>query len=243
MTDLHSHILHGIDDGPSKLDESVELCRIAYGNNVSQIVVTPHLADFSAAGDFFLKREEKMRELKDALERQGVNVSIFPGAEVLVSDEIYYTDALERFTINQSRYILVEFPYSGLSFHTLARYIAEIKSRRLIPIIAHPERYVYFQRNFELVDFLLHEGILLQVNAGSLCRGTPRTEHRLAWKIIKTRSAAFLATDAHSVDLRPGSLLDMLLSLPREIDSEYMTELVDLNPDAVLHNRDIAFHV
>lgn len=239
MIDLHCHILHDMDDGPSQPEESLELCRIACAGNITQLVATPHIMDFSQASDFLSRRDRKVEQLNETVRLHGMELTVCPGAEVFVSDEIFFTDCLNRLTINQSRYILIEFPYSGLNDKTLTRYLAEIARNGLIPIIAHPERYVYFQREYELIDCLAGQGALYQVNADSLCGKGRRAEYRLALRMLERQAASFLATDAHSLRGRPGNLLDMLRCLPAHISSGYLDRLVNLNPGLVLRNRDL----
>ena len=237
MTDLHCHILHDIDDGPGSLNESLELCRIASCNQIERIVTTPHVAEFSMIENFLRKREERLGELRRALIQLDMKLELYPGAEVLINDEIFRTDRLSLLAINHSRYLLVEFPHTGLSTNKLKNYIAEIENRRLIPILAHPERYTYFQHDYEILNILLQNGALAQVNASSLCMPGNRAEHRLAGELVRQRAASFLATDAHSVQFRPNNLLEMLSRLALNIDFDYLDAMVNINPNHVLQDK------
>ena len=123
MTDLHCHILHDIDDGPDNLNESLELCRIALDNQIDRIVATPHFNEFQEADNFLKKRSGRLNELRRALEALDMSIELYPGAEVLVCDEVFRAGCLSRLTINESRYLLVEFPYAGLNLNKLSKYM------------------------------------------------------------------------------------------------------------------------
>jgi protein-tyrosine phosphatase len=238
MTDLHCHILHDIDDGPATLGESVDLCRIAWDNHIERIVATPHITAVPGMDDFLKTRDARLDELKKALVKLDIRVDIFAGAEVYVTDEMIMTRCLEQLTLHHSRYLLAELPQTETRLPQLMGYLDTIKSRRLIPIIAHPERYVYFQRDNDMLNILLDRGALLQVNAASLCRPGDRAIYNLAKKIVRSRAASFLATDAHSVVYRPNNLLHMLSCISDlDIDFDYLDALVNLNPNIVLQDK------
>jgi len=76
MIDLHSHILHGLDDGPETMDESIQMCWISYRDGVRTIVATPHTLN----GEYQNDRSTilaKVKELNDAIKKFGVQSSEF----------------------------------------------------------------------------------------------------------------------------------------------------------------------
>jgi protein-tyrosine phosphatase len=239
VIDLHCHILHDIDDGPADLAESVELCRIAQSNNIERIVATPHFAMAESIDGFIETRAARLAELKTALAQNAVKVELFAGAEVFVTEALLSAGCLNLLTINGSRYILIEFPYTGLRLPELNHYMAIIQSCGLIPIIAHPERYAFFQHDDEMLNTLLAGSALLQVNAGSLCRPGYKAVSSLANEIVRCKAASFLATDAHSVSSRPNHLLDMLNAMPTDIEFDYLDALVNSNPKNVLQDKTV----
>ena len=237
MTDLHCHVLHDIDDGPADLNASINLCRIAWNNQIERIVATPHITEFNKVDDFLRKREERLEDLRKALVKCDMRLELYPGAEVLVNAEAFHTDCLSHLTINQSRYLLVEFSYSGLNVKRLSSFMEGFQNCGLIPIIAHPERYQLFQHDCETLNSLLEKGAVLQVNASSLCMSGNRAENKLARELVRQRAVAFLATDAHSVQSRSSNLLDMLSCISLDIGFDYLDEMVNLNPNTVLQDK------
>jgi protein-tyrosine phosphatase len=186
----------------------VALCRVGLNKKLPKCG-NPHIT-ILAKGRLSSETGPELEELRHELDRLDLGIELYPGAEVFVTDDIFYADGLNRLAVNHSRYLLVEFPYSGLGLNSLAEYIREIQGQGLVPVIAHPERYEYFQKNYELVNILAHRGALYQINADSLCRRANKREYKLAGEMFARNMASFLATDAHSARERPNNLLEMI---------------------------------
>lgn len=239
MTDLHCHILFGIDDGPTSIEQSLALVQMATNNNIEKIVLTPHVMKLDLVDEFVAERNKKIDMLRILLSQYDISVELFPGAEVLVNDDIFYAPDFSELTLNRSRYLLTEFQYSNISENRFVKYIEELTARGLVPIIAHPERYQYFQRDYEFAQYVSTLGVLFQVNADALCGLAGRTEAKLSKWMVKNSLVSFIATDAHSIDHRPNNLLEMITAYLHDIDPELMSRLVNENPEAVLNNKPI----
>lgn len=239
MIDIHCHVLPQIDDGPSTIEESVALCQIAAENHIEKIAATPHFHDFEKIDRFLDKRRHRIELVTGELARSDLDIEIYPGTEVFITDDIFYFDGLEKLTINNSRYLLVEFPYSGLNLNIISKYISEILQHGLIPIIAHPERYDYFQREYELLNILADHGVLFQVNADSIFSPVSKKEFKLARAMLTSGIASFLATDAHSVQRRPNNLFEMISTFPEDLNTIDLDKMVNVNPKAVILNMDV----
>ena len=194
MTDLHCHILHGIDDGPRDIDAALQLCMVAMENGIDTIVATPHLTTLGELDAFVDFRDNRLEELRYEIKCREMPIELYPGAEVLAGEDFFYPVALEKATINGSRYILVEFDFMGLRFSTVLRYIEEILNRDLIPIIAHPERYSFLQVQYDRVNFLMDMGVLFQVNASSLANMSGREEFNLAAEMVLKNTVSFIGS-------------------------------------------------
>lgn len=239
MFDIHCHLLFDIDDGPRELAQSVSLCKMAETNNIEQAVLTPHLYDLFSIDSFLSKRDSRIKELRSELEQRDISIILFPGAEVLMSDDIFFVNDIDRLSINSSRYILIEFPFSGLNSGRVTKYIEELLSRKLMPVIAHAERYDFFQKNPKLINALADTGVLFQINADSLCGICGKAEFRLAKQLVKTEMASFIASDAHSINNRPNNLLEMMFNFPRDIDSDAVERMLNDNPKALIENKEV----
>lgn len=239
MTDIHCHILHGIDDGPRDIDTALRLCMMAMENGIDTIVATPHLTTLGDLDAFIDFRDNRLEELRYEINRREMLIDIYPGAEVLASEDFFYPVPLEKATINGSRYILVEFDFTGLRFSTVLRYIEEILKRDLVPIVAHPERYSFLQVQYDRVNFLMDMGCLFQVNAGSLASMGSREEFDLAYEMVLKNAASFIGSDAHSLHNRPNAMLKMIRDFPPNISRKALDRMLNLNPQAVIKNKSV----
>lgn len=239
MVDIHCHILPGIDDGSKNMEESVKLCALGRSNHIKQMAATPH---FNAIGDLdeFLEiRDEKAAKLREENAKLGIDVEIFCGAEVFVDDDIFYSKNLKRAAINNSRYILIEFDFYNNNVRSIFEYLDEIRSMGLIPIIAHPERYEYFQMDYDAVNEFFSRGVLFQINASSLASRGSMEDFELAYEMAFKGAAAFIATDAHSVRHRPNDLEKMLRTFPQDIDRDLMNRMLKTNAQHVLNDEPV----
>ncbi len=239
MIDLHSHVLPELDDGAKNLDEAVRLCSLGRINHLKKIVTTPH---FNALGDidnFIRQRDTKLELLRNALIEKKVDIQLYAGAEVFVDDDIFFSQNLKKLTINNSRYLLVEFDFFEPKFKDISQYLTEIYNMGLVPIVAHPERYAYFQHDYDAINELASRGVLFQLNAGSLASRDGREEFELAYEMAYKGVASFIATDAHSLYNRPNDIGEMLREFPQDIDPSHMERMLVKNPQRVIDNEEI----
>lgn len=239
MIDLHCHILPGMDDGSKNMDTSVQMCRIARQNGIKHIVCTPHITTIGDIDGFVRVRNAKLRELQDIIKQLDLGIMLYPGAEVYVDDDIFFSTDLRRLAINGSRYILVEFAFRNVSMKRIVNYLNTIIDMGLIPIVAHPERYEYFQFDYDEVNMLIRNGVLFQINASSLASLDGPQEFELAYAMAFTGAASFIATDAHSSHYRMNDLLNMMNFFPPDISQFNMQMMVHDAAKCVLTDKEI----
>lgn len=239
MIDLHCHILPDMDDGAKNMDISVQMCRIARQNGIKHIVCTPHVKTVGELDRFVQIRNKKIRELQEIVNRLDLGLTLYPGAEVYVDDDVFFASNLQRLTINSSRYILVEFSFNNITMKRIVRYLNAIIDMGLIPIVAHPERYELFQFDYDAVNSLLKNGILFQINASSLASLDGPQEFELAYAMAYTGAASFIGTDAHSSYFRMNDLMHMMNFFPPDISQFNMEMMVHDAAKSVLTDREI----
>lgn len=239
MIDIHCHILPNVDDGSESLEESIEMAKIAESEGITRIVNTSHCHfDFKYKKGNELKLE--LEKFNQALKEENINI------EVLLGNELYYTsdlierfDELDFFSMNNSKYILMEF--SPINFpKNIEDVIYEIKIRGYIPIIAHAERYKQVQEDVNIVLDCIKEGALIQVNASSILGKNGENVEDTSKKLLDNNMVHFVATDAHSSNRRRPLIKDSYNYILKNYGKEVSEKLFIENPTAVIENRDIS---
>ena len=239
MIDIHCHILPNVDDGSESLEESIAMAKIAESEGITKIVNTSHCHfDFKYKKGNELKLE--LEKFNQALKEENINI------EVLLGNELYYTsdlierfDELDFFSMNNSKYILMEF--SPINFpKNIEDVIYEIKIRGYIPIIAHAERYKQVQEDVNIVLDCIKECALIQVNASSILGKNGEKAEDTSKKLLDNNMVHFVATDAHSSNRRRPLIKDSYNYILKNYGKEVSEKLFIENPTAVIENRDIS---
>ena len=139
MIDLHTHILHGLDDGAASLEESLGIARAAAADGVEALAATPHVrTDYPTSA---AEMEARLAEVAAAAEAEGIPLRLLPGGEVAL--DVYAglaPEELVRFGLGGSRrHLLLEFPYTGWPL-PLELVVRELAGRGVTAVLAHPER-------------------------------------------------------------------------------------------------------
>ena len=232
MIDIHCHILHGIDDGPSDMTESIRMARIAAADGITTIVATPHLKDSADTSEII---SAGVDELNRHLAEQKIPLTILRGADINV---MLNTPRLKDYTINGTKYLLLEFPHTHMPGNA-GQIMFNAMKEGLHPIITHPERNPSVIRDPEIIIELRNTGPLVQITAGSLTGDFGPKSAACALYLLKKGAVDFIATDAHSAENRPPRLSDGLLVAGRIIGRENARRLVEDNPLAVIEGRPI----
>ena len=200
MTDVHSHILFGIDDGSYSIEESIELLKKLKEVGFNNVILTPHyIIDSSYSANNEIKRRQFI-ELKKAVEENNIKINLFLGNEIFISNDIIsLLEQDEILSLNNTKYLLIELPFHNQIIN-LPDIIHELKLKGYVPVIAHPERYTYFQENYELVDELKNEDVLFQCNYTSITGYYGKQAQKLLKYMLKNKYVSYLGTDIHHLD-------------------------------------------
>lgn len=234
--DIHSHILYGIDDGSKSLEESKEIIKQHIEMGFKDIVVTPHYIENS---DYITNNEEKEKILK-TLKKEFNDINLYLGNEVFINNNIEeLLNNNEISTINGSKYLLIELPLHN-KIKNATDIIYELRIKGIIPIIAHPERYEFVQKNPDSVDELIEEGAILQSNYGSIIGVYGEHAKKTMKKLLKKNVISVLATDIHFPNNKIYLNMDTIRKkLTKIISEEKLKELTILNPKKIINNEDI----
>lgn len=205
ILDIHSHILPGIDDGSKDIEMTLEMLRCAEKDGTKEIVATPHyLLEYGESTISEVKL--LVKDVNSRINKEGINIQIYVGQEVYYNENII-EDYLKGNigTINDSRYMLIEFPMHRFD-RNIFEVLYELQVRDIIPIIAHPERYKYFREEPTLINDFINEGYLFQMNAGSIEGRYGESIKKTANLFLENNIYNFIGSDAHDVEYRKTGL-------------------------------------
>ncbi|MDP4183503.1 MAG: CpsB/CapC family capsule biosynthesis tyrosine phosphatase [Bacillota bacterium] len=231
MIDIHSHIIFDADDGPTSIKESMRMVLEAEKLGIKTIIATPH---FKKNAYKIENYDENFKELKKRL--AGCNIELMMGYEVFFDSIL--TECLNNksmYTLNNSKYLLFEFPFDIYPKNALD-IILKLHSNDIIPIIAHPERYSYFQRDFNMFLNIVEAGCMVQIDSASIVGYHGRKVKALSKKIIKHGLAHFVASDAHSSDAYTKWFMESYDKVRDWVGNEYAKALFIHNQEMILTN-------
>lgn len=193
-TDVHCHVVPGVDDGSPDADTSSRLVAAMYEMGIRHIVATPHVTQSTFENDASTLAEPVQR-LKDVLKRDGVPVRIDQSAE-------YRIDELLQKHIEQGdlmpfpdNYLLIENSFIQEPWN-LEQLVFDLQVRGFKPILAHPERYLYYHARGNRYEEL-HRNLLFQINLLSLAGYYGKQEKKMAESLAKAGMVDFVGTDLH----------------------------------------------
>ena len=208
MIDFHSHILPGIDDGSSSIEESVELLKMLKGQGIKTVVATPHYDAKRDTPEVFIEKRRKsyeslLPEIKDGFPEiiLGAEVSYYPGIERL--------KGIGSLTAGDSGLLLLEMPISVWTEYTVTELVDLTTTKNMTVVLAHAERYLGLQ-SLKTVELLNDSGILMQYNAEFFLRFGQK---RKALKMLERGEIHLIGSDCHNVIARPpriGQAYDMI---------------------------------
>lgn len=234
--DIHSHTLWGIDDGAADIDETLDMCECAEDTGTSTLILTPHLIYWDSAEELCDKRDAKAEWLCEELDGQGSDLIIKKGFEILCDDEIFNIRYFRPYTLNESRYILIEFDFYKTHEADVASWCRYLSSFGLVPVIAHPERYDFVIKNISCLDKLSEQGVLFQVNAGSPVGVFGDDEMYVSCKMLEAGYVDFFGSDAHGMMMRNTDMLTFFEDFPHTVSAEEIDRIARINPLAILND-------
>ena len=207
--DIHSHYIPGIDDGAKTIEDSLTLLRAMQDMGYKKIVTTPHVMS-----DFYPNTSEKilsgLANVREAAVANGITLDINAAAEYYIDET--FTELLERgqlLTIHKKE-VLVEF---SMLYEPpmLNNALFTMQTMGYKPIIAHPERYMFFHSHFERYRELRDRGCLLQMNLLSVSGYYGRNIQDVAFRLLEKGMYDYCGSDMHH-EKHANALRNMLQS-------------------------------
>ncbi len=236
MIDLHCHLLHGIDDGPTTLEESLELCRLAVADGITRAIVTPHMHP----GRWENNRtsiDAACSDLQQALDAHAIPLLLGFAAEVRLTDSIPEQVARDDIPfygeVDGYRIMLLEFPHGHVipGSHKLAQWLLD---RGIRPMIAHPERNRQIMKDASQLQPFIDLGCWLQVTAGSVTGHFGEKSQSVAHQLLANDTVMVVASDGHNARARPPALSQAFDSIALQYGKERARRLVLDNPVAMV---------
>lgn len=195
ITDMHSHIIPGIDDGAQTIEDSMIIVRGLYELGFRKLITTPHIMS-----DYYKNTPENihagLEKVRKAIAQEGINITIDAAAEYYLDEQfIQKLNSPDVLTFG-TNYLLFETSYINRP-ENLYSSIFAIQAKGLKPVMAHPERYPFFYEDFDEYKKLHDRGVLLQINTNSLTGYYSPAARMIAMKLIDNNLVDFIGTDCH----------------------------------------------
>jgi protein-tyrosine phosphatase len=211
VIDLHSHVLPGLDDGTSSLQEALELCAAAAAGGITILAATPHVRrDYPTTP---WQMEAALATLREA----GPALEVVPGGELDLAELDRPRDQLARFGLGgRDDTLLVETPYVGWPLD-LAERLFRLRAQGFRVVLAHPERNADVQARPELLEPIAQGGTLIQLTAASVDGRLGGRARRCARALLDRGLAHLVASDAHAPGVRAVGLEEAVREVGEEL--------------------------
>jgi tyrosine-protein phosphatase YwqE len=197
-TDIHSHLLPGLDDGVSTFEQAEEIVLHFKRLGYTKIITSPHVIS-----DSYRNTSEgiqaKLSELKTYLEDKQIDITVEAAAEYYLDEQLYaMIEGNQPLLTFGKKYLLFETNFLTEPFN-LKEFIFLATTKGYKPVLAHPERYIYMQNNLPKLEDLQDRGVLFQVNISSITGYYSKEAQATAHKLIDRGWVQLLGSDCHSL--------------------------------------------
>ncbi len=198
ITDIHNHILPGIDDGAQNLEESIGLLEKFRDLGITKFIATPHIMNdyypntpetINAALALLKKEISKNKTLK--------NTEIRFAAEYMMDQNFLDLMKTEKLLSLQENMVLVEMSYFQAPIN-LNEILFKLQTNGYKPVLAHPERYAFYHtKDLSKYEELKNRGCLFQLNTLSLTPHYGSNMQKIAYKLLENGMIDFIGSDTH----------------------------------------------
>lgn len=193
--DIHSHLIPGIDDGSQSASVSAGFIRQLSELGLEKFICTPHIF-MEVYPNSTATIEPALQQLKDELKQQNQLAEISAAAEYMMDPDFDRLMKEGPLLCLKDNFVLVEMSYQ-VETRNVEQYIFDLSVRGYQPVLAHPERYIYYHGNFEQYRKLSERGCLLQVNLLSLSGYYGKIVKQVALRLLKEQLIDLAGTDLH----------------------------------------------
>ncbi len=236
LTDIHCHLLPGVDDGAENMEEAIRMLKKEYDDGVRQIIVTPHYRE-----GMFETSQQKIVYVYQKLRREAVRMDptlfLYLGCEFHTHSEMAdQLDQKMRPTLAGSRYVLTEFS-SQHNYEWIRNQVYILRQRGYLPVLAHIERYPCLTGNMDNIRDIRDCGAYIQVNTGSVSGENGWRIKHFCGQCMRQDLIDFIATDAHGIRRRKPDLKACKKYVEKKMGSAYAEKIFNSNPEYILQNK------
>ena len=198
FTDIHSHLIWGVDDGAETREETFRMLREAVADGIGRIICTPHVTPgvYEFPEGVF---QEHFREAEEYIAQEGLPLQLYRGAEILYTDNTPRLLREKRVaTMAGTNYALIEFSPTDSKGHIFDA-LQKVSSAGAIPILAHMERYPSIGKTELIKELKSRFRVMMQVNARTLTRKVPFWRRKFFDSLFTEGLVDFIATDTHAM--------------------------------------------
>lgn len=241
MIDLHCHILPGVDDGSRSMEETVAILKKAEKEGFTQICFTPHYAEPNYVSTKS-QNMEILREVKARMEEEKIEIELQLGNEIFIQQNMeQLLESGEIATLANTHYVLIELPmYQMLPQEIVKRMLDAVREKGFKIVIAHPERYRYFQIAPERILDYVGDDVIFQGNYASILGVYGRDTEKAIKKLLKINMIHYLSSDVHQIYR---CFYDEIYSIKKKllkvVDEEYIEFMTEVNPKLLLEDKEV----
>lgn len=198
LVDIHNHILPSIDDGAKTVEESIALLNSFSEFGMTRFICTPHIMN-NHYENTPQTIESAFTQLHQALMKQGLSkFKLAFAAEHMIDDNFENLLESQQVMPLGKEYLLIEMSYLQPSFN-FEFAIDKIATHKYFPILAHPERYMYFHGSYGKYESMKVNGIQFQLNLLSLGSDSYGSSvQKTAERLLSDGLIDFVGTDIHN---------------------------------------------
>ena len=235
MIDVHSHLLYGIDDGAKDIRESIIIIKYLNEIGIKDIIITPHYINCSSYNSPKNNNIILLDNLKLGLKKYNIDTNIYLGNEIYIDKNISKLLSEDIISsLNNSKYLLIELPMSGEKEDYQDIFLDLIKEGYKV-VLAHPERYISFQKDFNKIYELNDIGVLFQCNIGSIIGEYGRDAKKTLKRMLKEDLVFVFGTDIHHKKDNFDFLRKSKKKLKKYITEEKMNDLLENNAKKIIN--------
>ena len=235
MIDVHCHLLPGVDDGSSSMEETKEMIRIAVEAGTGDIIFTPHIRrpwldrPWEKVTDAFAQVKAWAGEAYPEL-------GLYLGCEFDYSTAVLQETPEKLHGINETSVMLVEFK-PGDPFERIERGIEAVEMAGYDVLLAHIERYKCIVSDHSLVNRVLELGAVIQVNADDIAKPVGFAQKRFMKKLIDRQQIFVVGTDAHDTKYRRPEMREAYRIVEKRAGAEYAERIFCRNGRLLLEGE------